>query len=76
MIRYHVTYYYLATGMEGCADQKDFGIVVAETPDAAKDRVALAEYPTDVLYGPGNQWSTRAFFRGCLTANPVDRPSE
>lgn len=29
--KYHVTYYYLATGMEGHADTQDFGIIEANS---------------------------------------------
>jgi len=42
MNSYHVTYFYLATGMEGQADIRDYGIVHAESADEAKTRVATA----------------------------------
>lgn len=38
MKKYHVTYYYLATGMEGYADTKDHGTILA---NSAKEAVEL-----------------------------------
>lgn len=67
-MKYRVTYYYLATGMEGIPDIEDFGIVESENSDDARQQVALREYPEDKLYGPNNSHSTRSFFLGCLTA--------
>lgn len=34
-MKYHVRYYYLATGMEGIADERDFGIIEADSEEAA-----------------------------------------
>lgn len=68
MPRFHVLYYYLATGMEGLADEKDFGAVEASSPKEACKAVALREYPIDKMYGPGDSYSTREFFLGCLSA--------
>ena len=39
MKRYHVTYYYLATGMEGRADTADYGVVEATTSQEAIRKV-------------------------------------
>lgn len=68
---FRVKYYYLATGMEGRADKKDYGVVEASTPKAAKDIVVLREYPEDIPYGPDGTYSTREFFMHCLSATPV-----
>lgn len=38
-MKYHVKYYYLATGMEGIADTKDFGIVEADSEEEALEVV-------------------------------------
>lgn len=70
-MKFHVTYFYLASGMEGMADERDFGVVEANTPEQAKDFVAAREYPTDIMYGPNNSYSTREFFRGCLSAERI-----
>jgi len=39
MNKYHVTYYYLATGMEGHVDTRDYGLVYAESDQEAIDIV-------------------------------------
>lgn len=61
MALYHVTYYYLATGMEGHAQREDFGVVEADSPEAAVGKVIDQHY-----------WmqdkATRDFVRGCLSA--------
>jgi hypothetical protein len=74
MPKFHVKYCYLATGMEGRADEEDFGIVDAETANSAIDRICQVKYPTDIMYGPNNSYSTREFFRHCLSATPMDQP--
>ena len=71
MPKYHVKYYYLATGMEGHADERDFGIVDENTKEAAIDHVCQTEYPQDIMYGPNNSYSTREFFRHCLSADEI-----
>ena len=40
MKQYHVKYYYLATGMEGIADTRDFGLIPADSEEEAFDKVA------------------------------------
>ena len=70
-MRYEVSYFYLATGMDGRADKKSYGIVEAYSPDAAIDVVVQREYPMDMTYGPNNSYSSWNFFRGCLSANEV-----
>jgi len=39
MKKYHVRYYYLATGMEGRADTNDYGIIEAKSELDAKEYV-------------------------------------
>lgn len=70
-MKYRVTYSYLATGMEGHADNRDYGIVEASSADEAKGTVAKQEFPHDTFYGPNNAYSTREFFLGCLDATPA-----
>ncbi len=64
MNTYHVTYYYLATGMEGHADEQDYGYVEAYSSEEAKDIAAKRRHPrvsqTDL------NW-----IKGCLTARKV-----
>jgi len=64
MNAYHVTYYYLATGMEGHADSRDYGFIVAESEEAAKNKAILQNHrrmPT----------TDAAWLKGCLTAKRV-----
>ena len=44
MSKYHVTYYYLATGMEGQADTHDYGIIEANSEDEAMDKAVQARW--------------------------------
>ena len=71
MKKYRVTYFYLATGMEGMADEEDYGIVEADSGDEAVNKVVLKKFPTDIMYGPNNTYSTRDFFKGCLSTKEV-----
>lgn len=64
MGRYRVKYYYLATGLEGRADQRSYGIVEAESTEAAIDLIMEREFGH--LTGIDQQW-----LRSCLTAYPV-----
>lgn len=64
MALYHVTYYYLATGMEGHAQREDFGVVEADSPEAAVTKVI------DGYFFMMEQ-STKDFVRGCLSARPM-----
>jgi len=59
--RYHVTYYYLATGMEGLAQEEDYGVVLAKDKDEAKDIAARQRHPT--MKEQDIEW-----VKGCLTA--------
>ena len=70
---YHVTYFYLATGMEGVADVEDYGIWEADSPEEAVEKAAWDEYPEgkDKMYGPDNKYSTRDWVLGCLSAKEI-----
>lgn len=51
---YEVSYYYLATGMDGIADTKDFGVIEASSEFEAKE-VVVNKYDTKRLrYGLDN----------------------
>lgn len=57
---YNVTYYYLATGMEGRADTEDYGVVKANNKIDAIEQIVqknIADYDSDA----------KDFFRGCLS---------
>ena len=60
MKTFRVTYYYLATGMEGRPDEQDYGNVQADSADEAKNIV------TCMHGGASPEW-----FKGCLTAVEV-----
>lgn len=47
MNTYHVTYYYLATGMEGHADEADYGYIKAETAQDAINKVGYQRSPKE-----------------------------
>lgn len=67
--KYHVTYYYLATGMEGNADVRDYGIIYADNEKNAKEKVAYyydtesraIPYPTNESY---RLWGLNADYLG------------
>lgn len=59
---FEVKYFYLATGMEGHADERGCGLYKAASAAEACDMAALAEFPTDE--------TARRFFRSCLSATP------
>lgn len=60
MSQYQVKFYYLATGMEGRADQCDLGIIEAESKEQAVDKALATHYA-----GSEKDWG---FIRGCLSA--------
>lgn len=60
MSRYNVTYFYLATGMEGRADQRDYGEVEANSSREAERIVAERISPKHA------DW-----MMGCLTAKEI-----
>lgn len=64
-MKYKVRYYYLATGMEGRADERDYGVIEANCADDAKNIVAVNIYPKF------EDKHNRDWFRGCLIAEPV-----
>lgn len=45
MKKYHITYYYSATGMEGREDRKDHGFIMAESAQQAIDKMGKRLYP-------------------------------
>lgn len=65
MNRYHVTFYYLATGMEGRPLTDNYGVVLASSEDAAKEYILNT-------YHPNNSANDRAFIKGCLTAKRIE----
>jgi hypothetical protein len=78
MKQFHVTYFYLATGMEGIPDEKDYGIIDATTAEEAKAKVAEIIVPVDSwYYKPDNKFpeglTTRQFIYGCLTAKEIGK---
>lgn len=68
MPHFRVCLYYLATGMDGHANEEDYGLFEASTASEACDKATLAKYPVDEMYGPNNSYSSRDFIRGCLSA--------
>lgn len=69
---YRVKYYYSDSGMEGRADEKDYGVWCAETPEEAIDMAIKNEYPEDkVDYPGGYRRSLWDWMRGCMTATEV-----
>lgn len=68
MKNYHVTFYYLVYGMDGVVDERDYGVVEAKCESEARSIIATREFPKDKKYGPGNSYSARDFFKGCLRA--------
>lgn len=68
MKSFHVTYYYLASGMEGNADTADYGVVQANTAQDACRLVADRE--TNRMAGYMDS-SLRSWLLGCLTAKEV-----
>jgi hypothetical protein len=71
--RYRVTFYYLATAMDGMADRRDYGVVHADSEEEAKNQVIARERAD-------NEYQTAAvtdeWFRNCLTATLMDDVSD
>ena len=63
-MKYHVTFYYLASGMEGHADRRDYGVVEAKSEKDAKCKAIGAQWPDA-------DDATKSFVLSCLTAKPV-----
>lgn len=70
-MKYKVKYFYLASGMEGIADERDCGTFEGDSKSAAIEKATIAEYPVDKMYGPNNSFSARQFYRGCLSATEI-----
>lgn len=61
---YHVTFYYLATGMDGIPMERDHGSVTASSEKEAIDTVIKRQYAH-------HSDNDRGFVRGCLSAKLV-----
>lgn len=66
MPRYQINFYYLATGMEGRADQQDYGTIDAATPEEAKMKAARERHPN--MSEQDIRW-----VMGCLSAKPFQK---
>lgn len=53
---YHVTFYYLATGMDGIADEKDFGYIKANSEEDALEYVVMNEEKWRADYPKGDAY--------------------
>lgn len=62
--KYEVTYFYLASGMEGNADTRDYGVIEAETPEQAKEIVIASSFTDE-------SQSVKEWFRIGLSAKLV-----
>jgi hypothetical protein len=71
MNKYEVKYYYLATGMEGRADDRIIGTFEAENKEEAIELAIKQEIPVEEYYGPDNKWKTSDWLRSCLSAKQV-----
>lgn len=71
MAKFQVKYFYLATGMEGRPDIKDYGIREADTSKEAINQVVMEEFPDNKNMEPDELNSNRRFLRGCLSAKPI-----
>lgn len=69
MTKYLVTYYGSESGW--VSTTQDFGIVEADSEEAACELVALREVPHDEPISRLSRQTTRASFRMYLTATPV-----
>jgi len=64
MRRFRVTLFYLASGMEGVPDKRDFGVFVAESKESALDMAMDLHFP-DVSA------SEKPFIQGALSATEM-----
>ena len=62
--QWHVTYYYLATGMEGRPDVEDYGVIAADNAAEAKEKAARRRHPK--MSQRDLDWCI-----GCLSAKEV-----
>jgi len=67
---YQIDYFYLATGMDGIPDTKDYGVWFGSTPEIAK---GLAINHHD---GRGLSPTTVQWIMSCLTAREITNPRE
>lgn len=70
MPKYRVTYFYLATGMEGIADTRDYGTVEASNPEEARRKVADKE----ASLSRSSDWSQKRlsdWMMSCLEAHEL-----
>lgn len=70
-MKYHVTYFYLTTGMEGIPDKEDYGIIEADSPEEAKQKVVDVIYPFDEMCSPNNSYPLKDWVKGYLTAKLI-----
>ena len=70
-MKYQITYFYLATGMEGKADIQDYGIWEGDTPEEAIEKAVIDEYPEDVVYGRDNKDSNTDVVGSVLLSIPI-----
>ena len=57
---YHVTYFYLASGMEGVADERDYGIINATCEEEAMDIVNIIQGGTGDEDKISRHWGLKA----------------
>lgn len=68
MKQWHVTYFYLATGMEGRADERDYGWVSADTELEAREIIAKKIVVAD---SSSSSEDVVKWIMGCLTAEKM-----
>lgn len=71
MKKFIVKHFYMPPGNDAVAHEWS-ETVFAENEDAAKDQMVLEKFPTDIMFGPNNENSSREFMRGCLTVYPIN----
>lgn len=68
-MKYQVKYYYLATGMEGHADEQDYGVYEAKSEKDAIKKAIEKHHAKDPK-------STQDWVRGCLSAKKLTTAEE
>ena len=71
-MRYRVTYYYYASGMENHPDIRDYGEVEANSKEKAIEFAMKRKNPVDKKYGPNNSYSSWDWIRNCLSAEEIN----
>jgi len=72
MKKYSVTYYYLASGMDGVADIRDYGIIEAENETQVIEKIYKIQFPNEKT--EDKYWTKERkydFLKSCLNINPV-----